>query len=330
MSEVVSDISNRPLLEISDLKVRFQTRDGLAHVVDLERLSVDEGETFGLAGESGAGKTVVAMSIFRLIPSPPGIISGGRILVRGRDVLSMREEDLRKMRGRKMSMIFQDPMSSLNPVFTVGQQVTRVIRTHERLSAREAEEKAARALEIVKLPDPGGTLRKYPHELSGGMRQRVMIAMGLSCGAELLVADEPTRGLDVTIQAGILKLLNEIKRETGMTVLFIANNLGVLARMCNRVGVMYAGRIVEIGDGADVFRKPAHPYTMALLAALPRAETRSEKLAVTEGFPPDPLRIPPGCAFRPRCPRAAARCEAERPQLLEAGPGRLVACHLAG
>ncbi|MGE5485654.1 MAG: ABC transporter ATP-binding protein [Ignavibacteriales bacterium] len=327
----MSDASDRqPLLEIVDLRVHFQTREGLARVVDMERLSVDEGETFGLAGESGAGKTVVAMSIFRLVPTPPGIIAGGRILLRGQDLLAMKEDELRRIRGRKMSMIFQDPMSSLNPVFTVGQQVTRVIRTHERVSSREAEEKAARALEVVRLPDPTGILKKYPHELSGGMRQRVMIAMGLSCGAELLVADEPTRGLDVTIQAGILKLLNEIKQETGMTILFIANNLGVLAQMCSRVGVMYAGRIVEVGKGGDVFRHPAHPYTRALLAALPRAETRSQRLAVTEGFPPDPLRIPPGCSFRPRCPQAASICEGERPQLKDAGAGRLVACHLAG
>ncbi|NPV69330.1 MAG: ABC transporter ATP-binding protein [Firmicutes bacterium] len=320
----------QPLLEISDLKVQFQTREGLAQVVDLEHLSVAEGETFGLAGESGAGKTVVALSIFRLVPSPPGVIAGGRILLRGQDLLAMREEELRRIRGRKTSMIFQDPMSSLNPVFTVGQQVIRVIRTHHRLSRREAEEKAAQVLEVVRLPDPGGILAKYPHELSGGMRQRVMIAMGLSCGAELLIADEPTRGLDVTIQAGILNLLNEIKRDTGMTVLFIANNLGVLAQMCSRVGVMYAGRIVEVGAAGDVFQRPAHPYTRALLAALPRAEMRSGRLAVTEGFPPDPLRIPPGCSFRPRCPQVVPLCESERPQLREAGPGRLVACHLAG
>lgn len=321
---------NNPLLEIKNLKVNFTTYYGPASVLDLEYLSIYKGETFGLAGESGSGKSTAALSIFKLIPSPPAKIEDGEILYNNENLFKKSENEMRGIRGKKLSMIFQDPMSSLNPVFTVGQQITRVILEHEKVSKKQAYHRALELFELVKLPDPENTFKKYPHELSGGMRQRVVIAMALSCGAEFLVADEPTRALDVTIQAGILNLLKELKQKTGLTILFIANSLGVIAQMCERVGLLYAGQIVEIGRVSDVFKKPIHPYTSALIEAVPKPSQREKPLAVTKGFPPNPTKMPTGCRFYPRCSKATDRCRESRPKMIEIEEGHWVSCHHAG
>jgi oligopeptide/dipeptide ABC transporter ATP-binding protein len=320
----------KPLLEIKNLKVNFRTYYGLANVLDLERLSIYKGETFGLAGESGSGKSITALSIFNLVPCPPGNIEDGEILYGGENLLKKSEREMRQIRGKKLSMIFQDPMSSLNPVFTVGQQITRVILQHEKISKKQAYLRALELFELVKLPDPETTFKKYPHELSGGMRQRVVIAMALSCGAEFLIADEPTRALDVTIQAGVLRLLKELKEKTDLTILLIANSLGVIAQMCERVGLLYAGQIVEVGRVADVFNNPVHPYTSALIEAVPKPSYREKPLAVTKGFPPDPTKMPKGCRFHPRCDKATDRCKAIRPEMIEIEDGHWVSCHHTG
>lgn len=320
----------RPLLEIKNLKVNFKTYYGMANVLDLEHLAINKNESFGLAGESGSGKSITALSIFKLIPCPPGEIESGQILYDGEDLLAKSEKEMRHIRGKKLSMIFQDPMSSLNPVFTVGEQIKRVIVYHDRVSRKEAETRALELFDLVKLPDPKNTMNKYPHELSGGMRQRVVIAIALSCGAEFLIADEPTRALDVTIQAGVLELIKEIKKKTDLTVLFIANSLGVVSEMCDRVALLYAGQVVETGRVEDVFRNPLHPYTSALIEALPKPSQKDKPLAVTGGFPPDPTKMPQGCRFHPRCSRATEICVKTKPTMAEVEPGHWVACHHLG
>ncbi|HHU68947.1 MAG TPA: ABC transporter ATP-binding protein [Thermoanaerobacterales bacterium] len=317
----------KPLLEINKLKVNFNTYYGLAKVLDLEHLFVEKGETFGLAGESGSGKSITALSIFNLLPCPPGEIESGEIFYNGENLLTKSEKEMRQIRGKKLSMIFQDPMSSLNPVFTVGEQIKRVIVHHDKVAKKQAEARALELFDLVKLPDPKNTMDKYPHELSGGMRQRVIIAMALSCGAEFLIADEPTRALDVTIQAGVLELIKEIKRETDLTMLFIANSLGVISEMCERVALLYAGQIVETGRVEDVFRNPLHPYTFALIEAVPKPSQKDKPLSVTGGFPPDPIKMPQGCRFNPRCPKAAELCINKKPIMTEVEKGHWVACH---
>ncbi len=320
----------QPLLEIKSLKVNFNTYYGLANVLDLEHIFIDKGETFGLAGESGSGKSITALSIFKLLPCPPVQIESGEILYYGEDLLKKSEKEMRQIRGKKLSMIFQDPMSSLNPVFTVGEQIKRVVMYHDKVTGKEAEIRALELFDMVKLPDPQNTMDKYPHELSGGMRQRVVIAMALSCGAEFLIADEPTRALDVTIQAGVLELIKDIKKETDLTILFIANSLGLISQMCERVGLLYAGQIVETGRVGDVFRNPVHPYTIALLEAVPKPSQKGKPLAVTGGFPPDPINMPKGCRFNPRCSKATELCANERPEMKEIEEGHWVACHHQG
>lgn len=317
------------LVTIKDLRVQFRTFEGLAEVVDVHSLEIRRGETLGLAGESGSGKTVTALSIFKLVPVPPGRIASGEIWFEDQNVLALREERLRAIRGRDMAMIFQDPMSSLNPVLTVGDQMVRVLRRRGGLSTREAMQRAIAHFEEVQLPDPATTFGKYPHELSGGMRQRVVIAMALACGARFLVADEPTRALDVTIQAGILDLLRRLSAREGITMLLIANNLGVVSQMCDRVALLYAGQIVEIGTVEEVFSNPAHPYTRALIAAIPTPERKETKLAVTGGFPPNPVRMPPGCRFHPRCTIARKLCATTRPDATRLGGDHRVWCHAA-
>lgn len=258
------------ILEIKDLKINYKTFEGEKNVLDIDYIGIKKGETYGIVGESGAGKTVLALSILRLLSVPPGVIKNGEILFEGENLLLKKEREMRKIRGKKISMIFQDPMSTLNPVFTVGQQICRVIRNNQGLSKKNSYEKALEMLNLVKLPDAANIMTKYPHELSGGQRQRIIIAIALSCGAEFLIADEPTRNLDVTIQAGILKLIKELQENLNITILFIANNLGLVSAVCDRVGILYNGKIVESGPVEEVIRNPASDYTKTFINALPK------------------------------------------------------------
>ncbi|MEW9082489.1 ABC transporter ATP-binding protein [Caldanaerobacter subterraneus] len=314
--------------EIRDLKVSFKTFEGVKRVIDLDSLDINKGETFGLVGESGTGKSVLAMTILRLLPMPPAIIESGQIFFDGEELLSKKEDELRKFRGRRIAMIFQDPMSTLNPVFTVGEQMIRVIVNNEGISRKEAEKKALQMVELVKLPDPKEVLKKYPHELSGGQRQRVIIAIALSCGAEFLIADEPTRNLDVTIQAGILKLLHELQKEFKMTTLFIANNLGLVSAICNRVGIFYKGKIVEVGTVREIIRSHKHPYTETLLNAVPRdggGNIIVPKLLSNESGPESNN----GCSYYDRCPLRDKICKEANPPLRNVTGTHYVACHKA-
>ncbi|MDQ7794955.1 MAG: ABC transporter ATP-binding protein [bacterium] len=319
-----------PLLELKGLQVEFTTFEGRGVTLDIDRLEVLEGESFGLVGESGSGKSLTALATLNLVPNPPGRIIRGEVWFQGRDLLRLPPREMGRVRGAQIAAIFQDPMSSLNPVFTVGEQVTRVLMHHQRLDRKTAYRRAVELLETVRLSDPETVGRKYPHELSGGMRQRVVIAIALSCGARLLIADEATRNLDVTIQAGIIDLLTELKCRTGITVLYIANNPAVVAEICDRIGLLYAGQLVEVGPSAAVLAGGGHPYTRALLAAIPRVGDTREVLEVTEGFPPDPIRPPPGCRFHPRCRRASPECQAATPPAVTLGPDHRVYCHHAG
>jgi len=317
----------KPLLVVENLKVHFDTYDGVVKALDGVTFDVYEGETFGLVGETGCGKTVTVLSIMRLLPENSRIVSG-RIMLRGENLLEKSEDEMAKLRGRKISMIFQDPLASLNPVFTVGEQITRVIMIHQQLSKEKARERAIEAFKLVALPEPEKILKTYPHELSGGMQQRVMIAMALSTDPDLLIADEPTSLLDVTIQAQILKLLQEIKSRKKLTILLITHNMGIVAEYCDRVGVMYAGTIVERGPVKQILKKPYHPYTKGLLAAIPKPESRKRRLHVIEGFIPDLINRPRGCSFHPRCPYAREVCREKEPVAEEVEPGRYVMCHL--
>jgi oligopeptide/dipeptide ABC transporter ATP-binding protein len=316
------------LLSVEELQVRFQTYAGRVHAVNGMTFDVGRGEFFGLVGESGCGKSVTGLAILGMIPRG-GAVTSGRIRFHGEDLLTKSDAEMRAIRGRHIAMIFQDPAATLNPVFTVGSQIVRVIRQHTSVSPEEARRRALETLEAVALPDPARIFRAYPHELSGGMQQRVMIAMALSCGAELLIADEPTTALDVTIQAQILTLLAEIRRRQGVSILLITHNLGVVAETCDRVAVAYAGRVVEIGRVDDVLYRPVHPYTQGLLAALPRAGQAKESLLSIPGSVPDGLALPSGCAFHPRCACAVEACRSGEPPLVTLEPdGHRVACHL--
>jgi peptide/nickel transport system ATP-binding protein len=318
------------LLEVDDLRTHFFTRDGVVRAVDGVSLSVDPGETLAVVGESGCGKSVTSLSILRLIASPPGRVSG-RVLFGGRDLLALAEEEMRAVRGNEISMIFQEPMTSLNPALTVGRQIAESLVLHRGLSQREAMAKAVQMLRKVRMSEPERRVRQYPHELSGGMRQRVMIAMALSCGPRLLIADEPTTALDVTIQAQILELMRELARETGAAVILITHDLGVVAEMAQRVVVMYAGRKVEEAPVDELFALPRHPYTRGLLGSMPhlgnsvRGEDR-KRLVEIPGMVPSLKEEQPGCLFAPRCPNAIARCSAEAPPLAAHGPGHWAAC----
>jgi peptide/nickel transport system ATP-binding protein len=314
------------LLEINDLQVRFFTPEGIVRAVEGITLHLDEGETLAVVGESGCGKTVTARSIMRLIPNPPGKVTRGTISFKGRDVLAMSPGELRQFRGGDVAMIFQEPMTSLNPVFTIGNQLIEAIMLHQKVSKNEALDRAERVLGLTGIPSPRERLNDYPHQLSGGMRQRVMIAMAISCNPKLLVADEPTTALDVTIQAQILELMKKLKRELGMAILLITHDLGVVAEMAERVAVMYAGRIVEVRRVGDLFADPQHPYTEGLLASIPGIDRTVQRLRVIEGNVPNLLDLPSGCAFRDRCPNALPRCAHEIPPLVEVRPGLEVAC----
>ncbi|HEX2485827.1 MAG TPA: ABC transporter ATP-binding protein [Myxococcota bacterium] len=321
----VAPAGSGPLLEVRDLRVSFASESGDVPAVRGASLAIAPGETLALVGESGSGKSVTALALLRLV-APPGRIVSGEIRFGGRDVLALEPAELQAFRGRDVGMIFQEPMTSLNPVFRIGDQIGEVLRVHRRAGAAEARRAAVELLARVRMPDPERRAVQYPHELSGGMKQRAMIAMALACGPALLVADEPTTALDVTIQAQILELLRSLQRETGMAVLLITHSLGVVARFAQRVAVMYAGEIVEEAPVRDLFAAPAHPYTRALLRALPRPGARG-KLAAIEGTVPAPQDLPPGCAFADRCPEALARCAGEPPPVVPVD-GRPVRCWL--
>ena len=303
------------LLEIEDLVVQFETHAGIVRAVDGVSYSLRAGETLAIVGESGCGKSVTAMSILRLIESQGGRIVSGSIRFAGRELLELGEPEMRKVRGNDISMIFQEPMTSLNPVYTVGEQIAEVIRLHRGLADREAHRETIGLLELVGIPDPERRVDEYPHQLSGGMRQRVMIAMALSCDPKLLIADEPTTALDVTIQAQILELLRELQARLGMAVLLITHDLGVVAAMAHRVAVMYAGGIVETADVFDLFEHPRHPYTVGLLESLPKLDQEKTKLRPIEGNVPDALALPSGCRFHPRCPFRFEPCDKKLPAL---------------
>ncbi|MDO8530757.1 MAG: ABC transporter ATP-binding protein [Dehalococcoidia bacterium] len=315
------------LLSVKDLRTHFFTQDGVVKAVDGVSFDVQEGETLGLVGESGSGKSVTALTILRLIPQPPGKIVGGEIQFQGVDLLKVDEETIRKIRGAKIAMIFQEPMTSLNPVLTIGRQVTEALELHLKMNGRESRKRAAELLQMVGIPDPLRRLDDYPHQFSGGMRQRVMIAMGLSCNPKLLLADEPTTALDVTIQAQVLELVKKLSDELGTSVILITHNLGVVARYADRVNVMYAGKLIETASAKDLYGDPRHPYTLGLLASVPRLdEPRKVKLVPIEGSPPDLTHLPKGCPFRPRCRFAVDRCAEEHPPLMPMGERHLAAC----
>ena len=315
------------LLEVEGLRTHFETSAGVVRAVDGISYDVGEGETVAVVGESGCGKSVGALSILRLIPTPPGRVVSGSIRFNGRDLLALSEEEIRKVRGREIGMIFQEPMTSLNPVLTIGLQLTETIRQHFSVSAEAAEARAIELLGMVGIAEPARRLRQYPHHLSGGMRQRVMIAVALSCEPKLIIADEPTTALDVTIQAQILELMKDLTRRLGVALIIITHNLGVVARYADRVNVMYAGRIVETGSARQIYHNPSHPYTLALLRSVPRMDQpRRAKLDPVEGQPPDLMRLDAGCAFRPRCRFAVARCRETAPELEVVAGGHLSAC----
>ena len=316
------------LLEVQNLKTQFFTDDGVVKAVDDVSFSIGKEETFGLVGESGCGKSVTALSIIRLISWPPGKIVGGKILFEGEDLVQKTEKQMQKIRGCDISMIFQEPMTSLDPVFTVGNEIMEVIQLHQGLNKEKAREKAIEMLKIVGIPEPERRMKEYPHQLSGGMRQRVMIAMALSCKPKLLIADEPTTALDVTIQAQILRLMDQLKEEFSASVLLITHDLGVIAQRCNNVAVMYAGEIVEYGSVESIFKTPLHPYTVGLNKAIPRLDVDTDRLEIIKGTVPNLIEIPSGCRFHPRCPYVMDICKREHPELREQGAHHLKRCFL--
>jgi peptide/nickel transport system ATP-binding protein len=319
---------NDVLLSVQDLHVRFQTYAGIVHAVNGLSFEIRHGEIFGLVGESGCGKSVTGLAILRMI-SHPGEIVQGRITFQGEDLLQKSEPDMQQIRGARIAMVFQDPSACLNPVFSIGNQSARIIRRHMHVGENEAHQLTLRMFESVGLPDPARIYRTYPHELSGGMKQRAMIAMALSCGAELLIADEPTTGLDVTIQAQILSLLATLQQNHGVSILMITHDLGVVAETCHRVGVAYAGDIVEMGRVEEALYQMKHPYTQGLLGALPRPTQRGKALQSIPGSVPDGLQLPTGCPFHPRCPYVMEVCRVEKPSLRPVGiKGHVAACHL--
>ena len=319
------------MLEIRGLKVHFNTEDGVLHAVDGVDLGIDAGETLGVVGESGCGKSVTALTIMRLLPMPPGRIVAGEIMWRGRDLVKADDDALRALRAREIAMIFQEPMTSLNPVYSVGEQIAEVVRLHKKLGRREALEHAVEMLRVVHIPNPQARVNDYPHQFSGGMRQRVMIAMALSCSPKLLIADEPTTALDVTIQAQILDLMTELKEKLGMAVLLITHAMGVVAETAQRVVVMYAGKVIEEAEVGQLFRSPLHPYTQGLIRSIPRidlASAHKQRLEAIAGTVPILIDPAPGCSFAPRCLYAREECVAATPPLIEVTPGHKVACVL--
>jgi len=324
-----------PLLSVQGLKTYFFIERGVVKAVDGVDFEINKGEIFGLVGETGCGKSVTSLSILRLIPIPPGKIVDGKVVFEGEDLLKKSNEDMRKIRGTKISMIFQDPHTSLDPVFTIGRQIAEPIEMHQvveqhLIRAEDVPRKVIEMLKLVRIPDPEQRVVEYPHMFSGGMKQRTMIAMMLSCNPSLLIADEPTTAVDVTIQAQILDLMRELRQKLGMSILIITHNLGVIAEMCDRVAVMYAGNIVEQADLKTLFKSPKHPYTHALLAAVPKVGTKRGELESIPGMVPSLITPPPGCKFHPRCPYAMDICRKKFPQMSEVGKGQVARCFLYG
>ncbi|MEE3257982.1 MAG: ABC transporter ATP-binding protein [Candidatus Latescibacterota bacterium] len=319
-------IAQDPLLEVRDLRTYFYTDEGIGRAVDGVSFAVGRGETLGIVGESGCGKSVSALSVMRLVADPPGRIESGQILLKGRDLLALGEEEMCRVRGDDIAMIFQEPMTSLNPVLSCGFQIAESVVLHQQVSKEEARNRAIEMLKLVGIPAPEQRIDEYPHQLSGGMRQRVMIAMALSCNPDVLIADEPTTALDVTIQAQILELLEALQEELQMAILMITHDLGVIAEVADQVAVMYAGRIVEYADTGTLFARPMHPYTRGLLRSIPRLDEGRERLDIISGMVPDAHAFPPGCRFAPRCPLADDRCGVEEPILAEVADGHRVSC----
>ena len=318
----------KPLLEISDLKTHFFTDDGVVKAVDGVSFSVEKKESFGLVGESGCGKSITALSIIRLIPNPPGKIVGGSILLEGEDLVNKSEREMQKIRGKDISMIFQEPMTSLDPLFTIGDELIEVLMLHQNLDRKEAMKKSIEMLKVVGIPEAEKRIKEYPHQLSGGMRQRAMIAMALSCNPKLLIADEPTTALDVTIQAQILRLIEDLKDDFSTAVLLITHDLGVVAETCKNVAVMYAGKIVEQGSVENIFENPLHPYTVGLNNAIPRLDVDKKRLQIIEGNVPNLIDMPKGCKFYPRCPYVMDICRTVEPPLEKKENGHLSRCYL--
>ena len=314
-----------PLLSVEGLETHFATSQGLLRAVDGVSFTIDTGEVLGLVGESGCGKSVTSLSMMRLVPRP-GRIAGGRVLFRGQDLLAKDPEGMRRVRGAEIAMVFQEPMTSLNPVFSIGDQIASAVLAHQGGSRRDAWHRAEAMLDLVQIPSPRQRARDYPHQLSGGLRQRAMIAMALAAGPKLLIADEPTTALDVTIQAQILDLLRHLQQEQGMAVLLITHDLGVVAELCHRVAVIYGGRIVELAPVGSLFARPIHPYTRGLLQCLPHPSRFGQPLASIDGVPPDLRQAAGGCRFAPRCAHAIASCRRADPALAEREPGHFVAC----
>ncbi|MFC0526362.1 ABC transporter ATP-binding protein [Phytohabitans kaempferiae] len=317
------------LLEVEDLRVEFRTRDGVAKVINGVTYHVDAGETLAVLGESGSGKSVTAQTIMGILDSPPGFVTGGEIRFHGKDMLKMSTEERRRIRAEGIAMVFQDALSALNPLFTVGFQIAEQFRIRRGMSRGDAKKRAAEMLDLVKIPNAKQRVNEYPHQFSGGMRQRVMIAMSLALDPEVLIADEPTTALDVTVQAQIMDLLADLQRERQMGLILITHDLGVVADVADRIAVMYAGRIVEEANVHELYAKPAHPYTIGLLESIPRIDEKGQQLRTIRGLPPSLINIPSGCPFHPRCPMAQAVCPEKLPPLLRLGSTRASACHFA-
>ena len=316
-----------PLLQVKDLRTYFYTDEGVVKAVDGITYDVQEGETLALVGESGCGKSISALSLLKLIPIPPGRIVSGEVLFDGEDLLKLEEDEIRKIRGNRISMVFQEPMTSLNPVLTIGKQLTEALELHLKLDKQAATQRAIQLLEMVGVAEADRRIGDYPHQFSGGMRQRVMIAMAMACNPKILIADEPTTALDVTIQAQVLEVMARLSHEFGTAVIIITHNLGVVARYADRVNVMYAGKIIESSSAATVYSDPRHPYTLGLLASVPRLDLAAvEKLVPIEGLPPDLARLPPGCSFYPRCTFRTDKCREEYPPLQLVGENHYAAC----
>lgn len=317
------------LLEVEDLRVEFHTAEGVAKAINGVNFDLHEGETLAILGESGSGKSVTAQAIMGILDMPPAVIPGGQIRYCGKDLLTMPEEERRKTRGPELSMVFQDALSSLNPVFPVGWQIAEMFRVHRGLNKSDALDRAVKLMQRVQIPAAKERVKAYPHQFSGGMRQRIMIAMAIALDPAVLIADEPTTALDVTVQAQIMQLLQELQEERQMGLILITHDLGVVADVADKIAVMYAGRIVERADVYELYRKPAHPYTKGLLESIPRLDQKGQQLSAIGGLPPNLTRIPPGCAFNPRCKYAENICREDRPPLREVAPGRESACHFA-
>jgi len=317
-----------PILQLDDLTVRFHLKRGSLTAVDGVSFSIDAGETFGLVGESGSGKSVTARTIMRLVPTPPGEIARGRILFKGDDIFGKSDQDMRNMRGKQVAMVFQEPMSALNPVYPVGSQISDALRSNLGLDRKAAKERVIELMQLVGIPSPASRYKSYVHEFSGGMRQRIMLAMALSCDPTFLIADEPTTALDVTIQATILELIQSMIDRFDMSLLFITHNLGVVAHACDKIGVMYASHLVELGSKDEIFENPQHPYTVGLLNSIPRLDQQTEFLTPIRGLVCNMMDPPQGCKFHPRCDHAMDICRREIPAMKELAPGHFGACHL--